>query len=67
MSFGSRSASVKYGVAYGRALELGNPKKNVAARPFLEPTIKAKQKDTQRYIEQEIAKAVGVRNVTGQL
>lgn len=43
---------------YARALELGNPKRNLEARPYLIAAINKKQQDIRNQIEREIARRI---------
>jgi hypothetical protein len=61
LEFGSRSTAPAAGVspnqnvaAYARALELGNPKHNLAKRPYLKPSIVSNQRNATEHFESAI-------------
>jgi len=59
MLFGARDQYTKHGVDYGKYLEIGT--KRMAARPFLKPTIEARQKNCQGFVVHEVNKAIGIK------
>jgi HK97 gp10 family phage protein len=59
MDFGARNEDNKHGINYAKYLEKGTPK--MAARPFLKPTIEARQKNCQGFITHEVNKAIGIK------